>query len=173
MLLPYTLALLQVPSAWTAWTVAGRGRLTARARLRDRERGRVYRLALHHFDVVGAVASWHDHRYACAVHVFCDVDAPRERVLYRMPFRVRDHDGVVVEEGVVDVGDGTAWAIHAPTAVLHEVHSQARHCSVLLSDVTDGPARPDRLRSARLGAVGAWRLRRRLRRALAQHLSGD
>ena len=166
-LLPTTLALLDDGAAWNAFDVDGRHRLLARNRLLDRAHGRTYNLALHRFNVVGAKTALHDHRYACAVFPFGDVGTPERAPLYDMPWERRSPER---DAGQLVVTDCAPWAIVEHTAVWHAVHSHGAHYSVLLSDVTDGPARADRLPSRRLSFWEARTTRRAMRRALAAAL---
>lgn len=119
------------------------------------------------FGDVGAETAFHDHRYPLAVFPFGDVGTATSDVLYEMPWQRRvPTEGSTVCDVLV-VRDSAPWAILDHQHVWHAVHSKPVHFSVLLSDATDPPTRPDRLVSRALSVADTREAQRMVARALA------
>lgn len=165
---PAVLARLDDDDAWRGFYAGDpdghggeRERLLCRDRIHDARRGRMWSVAVHRFAGAGAKTALHDHRYPLAVFPFGAVDGA---ALYEMPWERGD------ERGSVLVKDKAPWAIADHRGVRHAVHSLDVHYSVVLADVTDAPARADRLKVSALSTSELRIVRLAIKRALARAL---
>lgn len=159
--LPAVAAHLAKPSAWRGLAVAEPDGNFAYERLvcRDElvQRDRVLLFAVHRFPA-GYRGAMHDHRWPLAVAAFADGPVTPPTVLYDMPFSCAV--GERIDQGVLQVHHGDAWAIEEPALVRHAVHSRQPHGSINATDVTHPPTRDNRLLVRELTAMESDALRR-------------
>ena len=175
-LLPTIAARLDEAEAWRGLLIRDTRvdtayvRLVCRDLLVSREAPpRQYLIGAHCFDKAPSKGQLHNHRFPLAVLPFGE-GACGDETLYEMPWEARV-DGQCVDRGLMRVRSGRPYAMEPCLALYHAVHSLRPHMSISLADVTEDPARPDRLDRADLPAQSTERFRRRLLAALIEHMA--
>lgn len=102
---------------------------------------RQYAVGAHLFSRIGEPGHLHNHRFPLAVFPF---GASGRDDLYSMSWESR-RGSVVVDRGSMMVRAGHAYAIEDCASLFHSVRTLRPHMSINLADVTDPPARQNRL----------------------------